>query len=145
MPTGEAAAQAGTKAPPKDEKSGADRGPGSLAGNLTDDPSLTYTSNGKPVCTVRVATSERVKNTDTGKWENGQTVFFTVRAWGQLAENMCEYLRKGDRVVSEGRWREEKWTNDQGEQTRIVLVASDFGPSMMFRGARIVRPERSGQ
>src|SRR5215469_18915895 len=133
MPTGKAAAEAGTKAPPKQNEDTADRGPGSLAGNLTHDPDLTYTNNGKPVTTLRIATAERVLNQQTQKWENGPTVFYTVRCWGQLAENCCEYFRKGDRVVGEGRWREESWESEEGTKTRIVLVAKDFGPSMMFK------------
>lgn len=145
MPTGEAAAQAGTKAPPGQQGNGTDKGAGSVAGNLTKDPDLNYTDNGKPVCTIRLATAERVKNQQTGQWENGQTVFFTVRAWGQLAENITEHLQKGDRVVCEGRWREETWQSEQGPASRVVLVAKDLGPSMMFRGARVDRPERKAQ
>lgn len=145
MPTGAAAAQAGTTAPPKQQQNHQDKGPGSVSGNLTQDPDLNYTGNGKPVATIRLATAERVKNPATGQWENGPTVFYTVRAWGNLAENVAEYLTKGARVVAEGRWREETWQTDEGPKSRIVLVATDLGPSMMFHGARIVRPERNTQ
>lgn len=132
----QAAQQAGNSEPPKDD----DRGPGSLAGNLTKDPELHYTSSGRPVSNLRVASSERVRDDKTGEWKDGTTVYFDVTCWGNLAENVCEHLAKGDRIVAEGRWRSNTWEDNDGvTQERIILNARDLGPSMMFRGARPVR------
>ena len=137
MPTGAAAAQAARKQPKRDDKSNQDKGPGSLAGNLTRDPELRYTESGRPVCNLGVACSERVRNADTGAWEDGETAFYEVQAWGNLAENAAEHLSRGDRIVAEGRWTESTWTDKKGqEQQKVVLTARDLGPSMMFRGAR---------
>lgn len=140
MATGQAAQQAAQRhvrtEPHKDD----DRGPGSVTGNLTKDPDLRYTNSGRPVTSLRIASSERVRDEDTGQWRDGETVFFDVEAWGQLAENICEHLQKGDRIVAEGRWRSNTWEDKDGQmRERILLNARDLGPSMMFRGARPVR------
>lgn len=142
MATGAAAQQAGQRKEPTDRKAPEDKGPGSVAGNLTKDPELRYTANGRPVCNLRIASSERVLNASSGKWEDGPTVFYNVQAWGNLAENITEHLSRGDRVVAEGRWMESSYENkEQVIETNTYLYARDLGPSMMFRGARPVRKQ----
>lgn len=144
MPTGAAAAQAAIKKTSSDGKGQEDRGPGSLSGNLTRDPELRYTDSGRAVTNLGVAFSERVKDKDTGEWKDGKTSFFDIQAWGNLAENCCNFLRKGDRVVAEGRWTSLTWKDKEGViQERIVLTARDLGPSMMFRGAQ-PEPRKKG-
>lgn len=144
MPTGQAAQQAAQHntqpAPHKDD----DRGPGSVAGNLTRDPELRYTANGTPVSNLRVAASERVQDAKTGEWKDGPTAYFDIQCWGRLAENVAEYLAKGDRVVAEGRWVSNTWEKDGEIQERIVLRARDLGPSMIFRGARPAPKQNGG-
>lgn len=137
MPTGEAAAQAGKRGGDSDGRGYVDKGPGSLAGNMTRDPELRYTEGGRAVCSLGVACSERVKDKTTGEWKDGETLFFEVVAWGHMAENVCNSLSKGDRIVCEGRWTEQSWRDkDDQVQTRVVMTARDLGPSMMFRDAK---------
>lgn len=143
MPTGQAAAQAAQRKTQEQPHKDDDRGPGSVAGNVTADPELRYTNSGKAVCNLRVASSERVRDEQTGQWKDGPTAFYDLQTWGNLAENICNDLAKGDRVVAEGRWKSVTWEDKEGQvQERIVLVARDLGPSMMFRGARPDRTKR---
>jgi len=142
MATGAAANEASQTDTSKLAAQPTDKGPGSVSGNLTKDPELRYTGTGRPVCNLRLATSERVRNAKSGNWEDGPTVFYDVQCWGNLAENVTEHLARGDRVVAEGRWMESEYTNDQAVTvTRTYLQARDLGPSMIFRGARPVRKE----
>jgi single-strand DNA-binding protein len=118
-------------------------GPGSLAGNLTADPTLRYTQSGRPVTTLRVAVTPRKQNAKTGEWEDGQPQFFDVSAWGQLAEHCAEHLSRGQRIVAEGEWESRSWEgNDGTTQESVALIARDLGPSMLFLGARVVKTER---
>lgn len=145
MPTGAAAQEAARKQTKTQSKDRADKGAGSLAGNITRDPELRYTENGKAVVSIGVAFAERVKNAKTGVWEDGDTAFYEIQAWGNLAENICQELQRGDRIVAEGRWQEQSWEDKQGSiQTKVVLVARDLGPSMMFKAASVKRVERQG-
>lgn len=144
MPTGEAAKQAARKNDNGNDKGHDDRGPGSLAGNLTRDVEVRYTDSGRAVANLGVACSERVRDPKTQEWQDGPVAFYEVQAWGQLAEHCGEYLNKGDRIVAEGRWTSLTWRDKDGNlQERIVLTARDLGPSMIFRGARLEpKPDR---
>lgn len=135
--------QAATEAPPRAEKERKDLGPGSLAGNLTADPALRYTPNGRAVASLRVAVTPRVKDAKSGQWKDGPAQFFDVTAWGQLAENCVQYLAKGHRIVADGQWESRSWEDTEGViQERVGLVARDLGPSMLFHGAQLVKAER---
>ena len=64
-----------------------------LTGNLTDDPELRVTPNGAAVANFRLAVTPRVKDGTT--WKDGETSYFRVNAWRDLAENLTESLGKG--------------------------------------------------
>lgn len=68
-----------------------------IIGNLTSDPELRTTPNGKNVCNFNVAVNRR--NKVEGQPEAD---FFRVSAWNQLAENCGKYLAKGRKVCVVG-------------------------------------------
>jgi single-strand DNA-binding protein len=146
MPTGAAAQQAAQRPAQKPAKQDNDRGAGSVSGNLTHDPELRFTEGGKAVANLRVAVSERVKDDKTGQWKDGEVAFYSVVCWGNLANNVAEYLEKGQRIVAEGRWTARQWTDKDGQQQEAIdLVARDLGPSMIFKGAQVVRTSKEGK
>lgn len=111
--------------------------PGGVSGNLTRDPELRFTGDGRPLASMRVAETERVRNDDTGKWEDGPTSFYDVVVWGQQAEHVVESLQKGARVVVVGRWQRQEWTDGQGERrAKTIMVGRDIGPSCLFGQAK---------
>jgi single-strand DNA-binding protein len=119
---------------------------GSLSGNLTRDPELRFTQSGRPVTSFSIAVNERVKNEDTGEWEDTEPEFFDCNAWGTQAENVAEYLSKGDRVVAVGQFRDETYTNRDGERvTKTKFTAKDIGPSMLWNGAKVIKASRSSK
>lgn len=72
-----------------------------IVGNLGRDPEMRYTPSGQPVTSFNVASNR----TYTGN--NGQpvkeTIWFKVSVWGKQAESCNNYLRKGSKVLIEGR------------------------------------------
>jgi single-strand DNA-binding protein len=102
-----------------------------LLGNLTRDPELRYTENGKAVCTFRLATN-RNWTTDKGeKWE--ETEFHRIVAWDKLAETCHQYLRKERKVHVEGRLQSRTYTGQDSIEkfsTEIVLEELTFVDSM---------------
>jgi single-strand DNA-binding protein len=72
-----------------------------LAGNLGRDPEMRYTPTGQAVTSFSVATNRQWTN------NNGETVketvWFRVSAWGKMAETCNQYLKKGSKVLVEGR------------------------------------------
>jgi single-strand DNA-binding protein len=110
-----------------------------IAGNLTDNPELKFTSNGAAVANFRVAVTPRVREAEG--WRDGETSFFRVNAWRQLAENVTESLSKGDRVIIVGRLKARSWETPEGERHSVVEIEADeIGPSLRWATAK---PERA--
>jgi single-strand DNA-binding protein len=109
-----------------------------ITGNLTDDPELRFTPNGNPVANFRLAVTARVKG-DT--WRDGDTSYFRVNVWRQLAEHVAESLSKGDRAVVIGRLKSRSWETPEGERRSVVEVEADeVAPSLRWA---IAKPERA--
>ena len=71
-----------------------------LTGNLTRDPEVKYTPSGKAVSKFGIAINRRYKNAESGQPD---VDFFNLTAWDKTAEFCGRYLRKGSRVLVEGR------------------------------------------
>lgn len=72
-----------------------------LVGNLGRDPEMRYSPSGQTVTNFSMATSEKWTGQDGQSQE--RTLWWRVSAWGKLAENCNQYLKKGSRVLVEGR------------------------------------------
>ena len=72
-----------------------------IVGNLGRDPEMRYTPGGQAVTNFSVATSRKYTGSD-GVLVN-ETIWFRISAWGKQAETCNQYLRKGSRVLVEGR------------------------------------------
>lgn len=72
-----------------------------IVGNVGRDPEMRYTPSGQAVTSFSVATNRQYSN------NNGETVketvWFRVSAWGKQAETCNQYLKKGSKVLVEGR------------------------------------------
>ena len=120
-----------------------DREEGSLSGNLTRDPELRITPNGRAVASAGVAVNDRVKNDETGEWEDTEPEFYDITVWGEQAERFSE-LVKGDRIVTVGNFQDETFTNKDGDRVTVTrFTARDIGPSMLWRDVEVKRPTRS--
>jgi single-strand DNA-binding protein len=110
-----------------------------ITGNLTDDPELKVIPNGNAVANFRVAVTARVRDGET--WRDGDTSFFRVNAWRDLAEHVSDSLSKGDRAVIIGRLKSRSWETPEGERRSVVEVdADEVAPSLRFA---VARPERA--
>ena len=115
-----------------------------LTGNLTDDPDLKFTPNGHPVANFRLAVTARVK--DGEGWRDGETSFFRVNVWWQLAEHVAESLGKGDRAVVIGRLKSRSWETPEGDKRSVVEVEADeVAPSLRWATAKPQRATRNGE
>ena len=102
-----------------------------IIGHLGKDPEMRYTPSGKPVTTFTVAVS-RTWNSADGERHN-ETEWFSVVAWGTLAEICKQYLTKGPQVYVEGRLQTRRWDDKEGvKHTSVEVVANE----MMMLGDR---------
>ena len=110
-----------------------------IVGNLTDDPEVTFTPNGAAVTNFRLAVTARIK--DGEGWRDGDTSYFRVNVWRQLAEHVAESLTKGDRAVVIGRLKSRSWETPEGDKRSVVEVEADeVAPSLRWA---IAKPERA--
>ncbi len=94
-----------------------------IIGNVGSEPEMRFTPNGDPVTSLRVATN-RVFTTADGERKE-ETEWFTVVAWGRLAEQCNQFLAKGRRVYAEGRLRTRSWDTQDGQRHyRTEIVAN---------------------
>ena len=82
-----------------------------LIGNLGRDPEVKYSQQGTAIAQFSVATTERWKDKE-GKLRE-HTEWFSLKAFGRLAEVAGEHLHKGSRIYLEGRKRTESWDDKQ--------------------------------
>ena len=93
-----------------------------LIGNVGKDPEMRFTPNGKANTSFSVATNRRYTTSDGEKKE--ETEWFTVQAWGRLAELCNQYVKKGDIVYVEGGIHLRHWTAQDGvERYRMEIRA----------------------
>lgn len=105
-----------------------------VIGNLVDDPTLRFTPSGAAVSNFRVASTPRSYDSATGQWADGEPTFLSCSAWRQMGENIVESLRKGDRVILQGRLRQREYETTSGEKRTVYEVEVDeIGPSVKFR------------
>ena len=90
-----------------------------LLGNLGRDPELKDISQGKSICTIKIATSETFKDRN-GQWQE-TTDWHTIIAWDKLAEIAASQLRKGSRVMIEGRLKTRGFERD-GRMVQITEI-----------------------
>jgi single-strand DNA-binding protein len=73
----------------------------------------------------RIATSDRVKNEQTGEWEDKNTSWWTVKAWRGLADQSKNTVKKGMEVTVIGKIYEENWVDRDGEKRTSVEINAD--------------------
>jgi single-strand DNA-binding protein len=115
-----------------------------ITGNLTDDPELKLTPSGQAVANFRIAVTARIRDGET--WRDGETSFFRITAWRQLAEHTADSLSKGDRAVIIGRLRSRSWETADGDKRSVVEVEADeVAPSLRWAAAKPQQAARNGE
>lgn len=80
-------------------------------------PELRYTPNQEAVASVRVLTTDRWVDKETGE-ERERTTGLYWECWGKSAENLAKLLNKGSQVLITGTIRNESWDDDKTGEKR---------------------------
>ena len=102
-----------------------------LIGNLGRDPETRMTADGRPICSLALATTRRYKDSQGALQE--ETEWHRVVLFGRQAEVAQTYLKKGNPVYIEGRLRTRKYTDKQGVERFSTEIVAE---SLQFLGAR---------
>lgn len=98
-----------------------------LMGNLTRDPTLSYTPNLTAVIDFGIAVNRQWKASDGQKRE--EFLFIDCQAFGVTGENINKYLSKGDPLFVQGRLQFEQWTAQDGSKRskhRVTIERFQF-------------------
>lgn len=85
-----------------------------ITGNLTRDPVLRTTRNGINVCQFTVAINDYGANGNTVQYVN-------VNAWRQLGDSCAQYLKKGRKVLVEGKAHVYAWMARENNEARGAI------------------------
>jgi len=94
-----------------------------IVGRLTRDPEARTTPGGINVTQISVATNFVYKNQDGQKVE--QVEYHNVVVWRKLAEIAAQYLKKGRRVLIEGRLQTRSWESNDGTKRQRTEIVGD--------------------
>ncbi len=102
-----------------------------IIGNMTRDPEVRTTPNGKSVASFSVATNRYW--TDQNGQKQKEVEYHNVVLWTKLADVAGQYLHKGNKIYVEGRLRTREWTAQDGtKRTRTEII----GENMIMLGTR---------
>jgi single-strand DNA-binding protein len=109
-----------------------------LVGNLGADPEIRRTQDGKPIATLRVATSDTWRDRTSGE-RRERTEWHRVVIFNEgLCRVVEQYLKKGSKVYLEGQLQTRKWQDQSGQDrysTEVVLQGFNSQLTMLDRGA----------
>jgi len=95
-----------------------------LLGNLTRDPDLRHTPDGKSVISFSMATN-RQWTTENGEKKEA-TDFHDVCFWGKSAEILGQFVKKGSKLIVQGRLQTRSWEKDGVKKYKTEIVGEDF-------------------
>ena len=94
-----------------------------LIGNLGKDPEVRYLDSGVAVANFSLATTESYKNKEGERVS--QTEWHNIVLWRGLAEIAEKYLKKGNSVYIEGKIRNRKWEDKDGNTRYTTEILGD--------------------
>src|SRR6516164_196507 len=120
-----------------------------VTGYVAMEPKLVLTKQKQtPVVNLRIGTTYRRIDTNTGEWRELGTSFFTVNCWNRLAFSVAASLRKGHPIIVRGRLKTRTWSDNNGLTRTTHEIEADavghdlaYGWSHFMRG---VHPSQQG-
>ena len=109
-----------------------------LIGRLTRDAELRYSSGGMGICKFSIAVNRSVKKND--KWVD-EASFFDCTVFGKTAENIRQYLTKGQQVCINGELVQNRWAKDGKQMSRVEINVNH----VQLIGGKSDKPQQAQQ
>ncbi|HWH27193.1 MAG TPA: single-stranded DNA-binding protein [Pseudolysinimonas sp.] len=110
-----------------------------LTGIVATVPRHLVTGEGLPITSFRMASTQRRYDRAQQKWIDGDTNWFTVTSFRQLALNVAPSLQKGQRVLVAGRLRIRDWEAGERSGTNVEIDADAIGHDLSWGTASFTR------
>lgn len=103
-----------------------------LVGRLTRDPELKYTGNNVAVASFSLAVNRNFKDANGER----EADFINCVIWGQSAENLANWAKKGALIGITGRIQTRSYENQQGQRVYVTEVVAENFQMLESRAAR---------
>ncbi|CAN5313311.1 hypothetical protein BH09ACT5_BH09ACT5_00910 [soil metagenome] len=110
-----------------------------ITGLVATAPRHIMTSEGLSITSFRLASSQRKFDRSTERWIDGDTNWYTITSFRQLALNCATSVEKGQRVLVTGRLRIREWDNGERIGTTVDVEAESIGHDLMWGTASFSR------
>ena len=110
-----------------------------VSGLVATTPRHLVTQEGLPITSFRLASSKRRFDRTKKIWIDGETNWFTVTAFRQLAINSATSVSKGDRIVVNGKLKVRDWDNGERSGTSVEVEADSLGHDLVWGTAEFTR------
>lgn len=108
-----------------------------IVGNLTRDIDLRYTPSGAAIGKSVIAATHKFSINGEKKED---VCFIDISFFGKGAEIASQYLRKGSKLLIEGRLKFEQWTDQNGQNRSKHSISVE---SMEMLGSKDGEPQKS--
>lgn len=108
-------------------------------GNLTADPEMKYTENGKAVTSFSIA----INNGRDSSGEERPPTYLDIVAWERLAETTAEFLSKGKKCAVMGSIQVDKYEDREGVKRQKYRIRASNVEFLSPREERDERPANS--
>ena len=103
-----------------------------VSGLVSTTPRHLVTQEGLPITSFRLASSKRRFDRTKKIWVEGETNWFTINSFRQLAINSASSISKGDRIVVSGRLKVRDWDNGERSGTSVEIEADCLGHDLVW-------------
>ena len=110
-----------------------------VSGLVATTPRHLVTQEGLPITSFRLASSKRRFDRTKKIWVEGETNWFTITSFRQLAINSAASISKGDRVVVSGKLKVRDWDNGERSGTSLEIDAESLGHDLVWGTAEFSR------
>jgi single-strand DNA-binding protein len=110
-----------------------------VAGLVATTPRHLVTQDGLPITSFRLASSVRKFDRSQSKWIDGETNWFTITSFRQLAVNAASSVNKGERILVTGKLRIRDWDNGERTGTSVEIEAEALGHDLVWGTSAFTR------
>lgn len=96
-------------------------------------------TDGTAITSFRLASSHRKYDRRLSKWVDGETNWFTITAFGQLAINIAGSISKGERIFVYGKLNIRDWDNGEQSGTSVEIEVLTAGHDLAWGNSAFTR------
>lgn len=114
-----------------------------LIGNVGQEPEINYTQDGKAIANFSLGMSENWTDKKTNE-KKQKTEWIKVVVFGNLANVVQTYVKKGSKVYIEGSLQTRKWTDKNGvEKYTTEVILQGFNSNLQLLDSRGKQEDKS--